>query len=83
MRFFAALLAVVVLAGCGNYATDNFSKPGISESQKASDDYYCQQYAEANTGVMMGGLVGVGDHANQRKANYSTCMMDRGYTYTP
>ena len=82
MRVILAILVSMIallFVGCAPTG-EEFHKAGVTAAEKADDVEYCDAYAIGHRrGSDYGGLAGAAGLIEQRKALFTTCMMDRGY----
>ena len=62
----------------------DFYNLNVPLEQKGADINYCDAYAVGRRNMpTVGGLAGVAFLQEQRNALFTTCMMDRGYSWSP
>ena len=73
------LAALLLLSGCGDFAY-NYSKPGVSQQQRAQDNFECKQASRQPYIVGTGGMLVGGSSPTWE--TYKECLEARGYTLT-
>lgn len=74
----AMVATLLVLSGCG--FSYYYSKPGVSQQQRAQDHYECKQASQQFAIVGSGGMVVGG--SGPIWETYKECLEGRGYTVT-
>jgi len=75
----AALAALLVLSGCGGGSYYyHYSKPGVSQQQRAQDNFECTQASRQSSMVGSGRMVVGGTNSNPDE--WRECLQARGYT---
>lgn len=70
------LTLLILTAGCGFHYT--YNKPGVSQQQRAQDDYQCKQESRGYSYLSTGSAAAGGDSLNWEL--YKSCQEARGYT---